>query len=350
MPINRDHVDPEELTSQVRTALADLEINSPTSLAEYLPSEMIDDIEYEADAGQGGLITAADYRAYDAGLTIGRDEALAAVRGRIHSLGQTIPLFEEDRLRLRNDSEDALRRTIDRMASRAAKAVAIQVNVKRAEALATGKLKFEGNGQNFQVDFGRRPDFTATATDLFTDPSANPLATYEELIETYVGENDFEPETVLTSKKVIRAFYRHPEVNRLALGPAYVAGSIAEKGQIDALLGRYGLPNFTPKGGRVKLRKNDGSEVVQNLLPDDSLIFLPGGGDPAVAGSSELGSTFWGTTLEATKPNWGISEQAGIVAAVHDNDDVPARMWVSALAIAMPVLLNPNYSMAVKVV
>ena len=349
MPINRDHVDPDELTSQVRRALADQEINSPQSLAPYLPSETLDDIEYEADAGQGGLITAADYRAYDAPLTIGRDEALAQMRGRIHSLGQTIPLFEEDRLRLRNDSEDALRRTIDRMANRAARAVAIQVNVKRGEALATGKLAFRGNGQNFDVDFDRKPEFTTTLANLFTDPDTDPIAEYEALIELYEDENEFRPEIVLTSSKVKRAFYRHPKVAAIAMGPTYVSGSIATNEQVLGLLAKYDLPDFTVRGGKVKLRGQDGVETVKNILPDDSLIFLPGAGDAAIAESSSLGATYWGTTLEAQKASWGISDQPGIVAAVHDNDDVPARMSVSALAIAMPVLINPNYSLCAKV-
>ncbi|WIC89655.1 major capsid protein [Rhodococcus phage Apiary] len=350
MPINRDHIDPDELTSQVRTALAELEINGPNTLADLLPSEMLDDIEYEADAGQGGLITAADYRAYDAGLTIGRDEALGAMRGRIHSLGQTIPLFEEDRLRMRNDSEQALRSAIERMAKRAAKAVGIQVNVKRAEALSTGKLKFEGNGQNFTVDFGRRADFTTTVADLFSDDTKDPIGTLETLFEAYEAENGFLPDQMVTSSRVKRAFYRHPKITNMAFGRSDSGGRYAPEAAVDALLSQYDLPPFTVRGGKVKLRKNDGSEVVQNLLPDDSLILLPGSGDPAIAGSSDLGFTAYGTTLESQKSSWGISDQPGIVAAVHDNDTVPARMSVTALAIAMPVLVNPNYSLCAKVV
>ena len=350
MPINRDFVDPDELTNQARTALAELEVNSPTSLAAFLPSETLDDIEYEADTGQGGLIESAMYRAYDAELPIGRDEALSQMRGRIPTLGQKIPLFEENRLRLRNDSEDALRSTIERMGRRAAQAVAIAVNVKRGEALATGALQFKGNNQDFTVPFGRRADFTTTATDLWTDPDSDPIAYLEGLQELYVDENGFEFSTILTSNKVKRAFYSHPKITNLAFGRSDTGGRLAPASLVDGLLAQYGLPGFTIRGGRVKIRENDGSNTVKNLLPDDSIILLPGAGNAEEAGSSELGSTYWGQTLESGRPEWGISEQAGIVAAVHDNDDVPARMWVSALAIAMPVLLNPNYSLAAKVV
>lgn len=352
MPINRDLVDPDELTSQVRTALADLEINGPNSLADLLPSEMLDDIEYEAEEGQGGLITAADYRAYDGTLTIGRDEALGRMRGRIHSLGQTIPLMEEDRLRMRNDADQALRSAIERMAKRAARAVGVQVNLKRAEALATGKLFFRGNGQNFDVDFGRKPEFTTTAADLFTDEDVDPIGTLEGLFEAWEDENGYLPEQMIASSKVKRAFYRHPKITNMAWGRSDSGGRYAPEAAVDALLSQYDLPPFTVRGGKVKVRNLDGSESVRNLLPDDSIILLPGSGNAAEAGSSDLGFTAWGTTLEAQKSDWGIApgEEAGIVAAVFDNEKPPARMEVYALAIAMPVLVNPNLSLCAKVI
>ena len=218
MPINRDFVDPAELTSQVRVALADQEINGPNSLAPYLPSETLDDIEFQADTGQGGLIEAAMYRAFDAELPLANDEALGQMRGRIHPLGQKIPLMEEDRLRLRNGAEDGIRAYIERVSKRVARAVALQINLKRAEALATGKLTFVGNNQNFEVPFGRRADFTTTATDLWTDPDSDPIAYLTDLNETYLDENGFEIGQFLVSTRVKSAFYRHPKVVNAAMG------------------------------------------------------------------------------------------------------------------------------------
>ncbi|AKJ72361.1 major head protein [Gordonia phage GTE8] len=355
MPINRDFVDPAELTSQVRVALADYDINGPNTLAPYLPSETLDDIEYEADTGQGGLIEAAMYRAFDAELPLANDEAAGQMRGRIHPLGQKIPLFEEDRIRLRNGAEDGLRAYIDRVSKRIAKAVALQINLKRAEALTTGKLQFVGNGQNFPVDFGRRPDFTFTAATLFSDPDVDPFGVLEDWNEAYFDENGFEIGKLLAPKEVINAFYRHPLVTALAFGRRVTDvpdGAVAPPSAIDALFGERDLPGFTKIGGRIKVRDINNQTIIKDLVPRDGIIALDGEGDAAVAGSSELGSTMWGKTIEADKPEWGLSAEGdgpGIVAAVHDNDDVPARMWVSAHAIAMPVLVNPNYSSFMKV-
>lgn len=354
MPINRDFVDPAELTSQVRIALADQDINGPNTLAPYLPSETLDDIEFDASTGQGGLIEAAMYRAFDAELPLANDEALGQMRGRIHPLGQKIPLMEEDRIRLRNGAEDGLRAYIDRVSKRIAKAVALQINLKRAEALATGKLEFVGNNQNFTVDFGRRADFTTTATTLWSDPSADPFGFLQDLNEAYLDENGFEIGQFLVSTKVKNAFYKNPNVIALAFGRKVSdinPGMVAPPSAIDALLTERDLPGFQTVGGRIKVRNLDESTTIKDLLPRDTIIALPGAGDASVAGSSELGATYWGKTIEADKPDWGLADDApGIVAAVHDNDDVPSRMWISAHAIAMPVLINPNYSMAAKVI
>lgn len=351
MAINRDYVDPAELTSQARTALADMEINSPTSLAEYLPSETIDDIEYSADQGQGGLITAAMYRAFDAGNQIGRDETFGKLGGRIAPLGQKMILLEEARLRLRNDSKQALTSAIERKAKRIAEAIAIQVNLKRAQALAYGKLTFEGNGQDFDVDFGRRPDFTNTATKLFSDVTGDPIAHLQLIADLYEAENGFRPSKFLTGTAVKSAFYRHPKITAMAVGSNGNLNRMASPAEVDALLALYDLPGFTIKSGRVKIQKNDGTEVTQYLLPQDSIIALGDPGSAEIAGSSSLGATYWGVTIEAQRENWGIesSEYAGIVTAVFDNDGIPAQMSVEGSAIAVPVLHNPNYSLASKV-
>lgn len=351
MAITRDQVDPQELTSIARKALAEQEINSPNSLAKWLPSQTLDDIEYEAEAGQGGLIEAAMYRAFDAGLPIGEDETLGNMRGRIHPLGQKLPIFEENQIRLRRNSEEKLRAVIERKAKRIAIAIANQVNLKRGEAIADGFLTFEGNDQNFKVPFGRRPDFTTTAPKLFSDPTADPIEYLTGLRDLWEEENGALPSNFLTSARVRTAFYRHPRITEMAVGSNGNTNRIATEGEVDSLLSLYNLPPFTVNGGRVKVRKRDQSSEIRHLIPQDSLIVLGEPGDAAEADSSGLGSTFWGVTIEATKSNWGIeeSEWPGIVTAVFDNDQVPAFMSVEGSAIATPVLINPNASLRAKV-
>lgn len=351
--INRDFVDPAELTSQVRTSLAELEVNSPNSLAKYLPSETLDDIEFDAAAGQGGLIEAAMYRAYDAGLPIARDEELGRMRGRIAPLGQKIPILEEARLRMRKDSENALTKAVVRKGKRIAEAIAIQVNLKRGELLADGKLHFVGNDQNFDVDSGRKAEFTTTLAELWSDPDADPIESLTILADAFEDENGFRAATMLSGKAAKTAFYRHPKVTAMAIGALGNPARIATDGEVANLLSLYDLPSFTVNTGKVKVRNDDGTNTIKYLIPQDSIILIgDNAGSAEIAGSSELGSTFWGVTIEATKSAWGIeeSEWAGIVTAVFDNETVPAIMSVEGTAIATPVLLNPNYTLRAKVV
>lgn len=352
MPINRDLVDPAELTDQTRKALAEFEVNSPNSLAKYLPSETLDDIEYEADAGQGGLVEAAMYRAFDAGLAIGRDEALGKLRGRIQPLGQKIPITEEARLRLRKDADTSLRADIERKAKRIAHAVATQVNLKRAEALVDAKLVFVGNGVNIEVPFDRKAEFTTVATELWTDPDADPIEYLTTLCDAYEAENGFRPVEMLSGQAAKTAFYRHPNVTKMAIGATGNPARIAAPSEVDALMSLYNLPPFTVNTGKVKVRNLDGSSSIKFLIPQDSIVLMADGGNAKEADSSQIGATFWGVTIESTKADWGIeeSEWAGIVTAVFDNDTVPAFMSVEGSAIATPVLINPNYTLKAKVV
>ena len=59
--INRDFLEPEIATTIARRTLAEFEFNDQTSLAAYLPSQEVNDIEYEIDQlDSTGAITAAN--------------------------------------------------------------------------------------------------------------------------------------------------------------------------------------------------------------------------------------------------------------------------------------------------
>ena len=108
---------------------------------------------------------------------------------------------------------------------------------------------------------------------------------------------------------------------------------------LNAVLAAYGVPQIV-----VYDRKIRGSAV----LPDNKLYLLPPAVDPN--GQSELGATFYGQTLEAGEPDYGIpaSEQPGLVVGAWKTRD-PIGVWVHSNAIAMPVLVNPVASMVATV-
>ena len=67
---------------------------------------------------------------------------------------------------------------------------------------------------------------------------------------------------------------------------------------------------------------NLGSGAVR-VIPDDRILLLPAPVSPDDPDGTDLGATFWGTTLEASDPRYNIedAEQPGIVAGTYRDDD-----------------------------
>lgn len=354
--INRDYIDPAYLTSLARRALADFEVNSPSSLAAYLPSQEVPDIEYEIEKGQDGLVTAANWRMFGGNTTSETWGQADRARGRMMPLARNFVLDEETLLRQRNDSGDAIARRASTLTERAAKAIALQVNLQRGNALANGKIQISGSGGLRQeVDFGRRADFSTTATELWTDPASDPIEYLSTLAEVYEQENGFRPEKMIVSTKVKAALLKNPQVVSYAYGDSDNTKPRATPGQLSALFAELDLPTIDTVGrGKVQVDDLDsatGETKVVDLLPQDSIIFVPAAGDPTAPDSSEFGRTLWGQTLSADLPDFQMKsgDLPGIVAAVI-NEGWPANMQVIADAIAMPVVYNPNYTLRAKVI
>lgn len=58
MLINTDYITPVELTGYVRAAFADLQVNQFT-LSQYLPNQLVDDLDFRLSRGGAGLVEAA---------------------------------------------------------------------------------------------------------------------------------------------------------------------------------------------------------------------------------------------------------------------------------------------------
>lgn len=354
--VNRDYINPETLTSLARRALADFEVNSPSSLAAYLPSQEVPDIEYEIEKGQDGLITAANWRMFGGNTTSETWGQADRARGRMMPLARNFVLDEETLLRQRNSGGDQIARRASTLTERAAKAIALQVNLQRGNALANGRINITGSGGLRQeVDFGRKPEFTTTADNLWTDESSDPIEYLSTLAEVYEQENGFRPEKMIVSTKVKAALLKNPTVVGYAYGDSNNMKPRATPGMLSSLFAELDLPQIDTVGnGKVQVddfESGTGKTKVVDLLPQDSVIFVPAAGDPTAPDSSEFGRTLWGQTLSSDLPEFQMKsgDLPGIVAAVI-NEGWPANMQVIADAIAMPVVYNPNYTLRAKVI
>lgn len=351
--VNRDFLEPDVAVAIARQELALFDANDTNSLARYLPSLEVDDIEYEIEVnGEDNNITAANWRMFNGNTTSEKWGEGQKSRGRLMPLSRNYTLDEETRLRMRNDSKNAIRLESERLVRRAVRAIALEVNAQRANAISNAAVDIHGSGGLRQrVEFGRDAEFDTVAPILFSDPTADPLGQIETWTEQYEEVNGFRPETVLMSNDVRRMISSHPKVVLNATRDENAER--ANSSELARLFGEYNLPEILPLP-TSKVKKDNletGETEYRSLFDKDSLLFLPRGGNAIDPQSSVFGRTMWGRTLSADTEDFGLSggDLAGVVAAVIE-EGWPSHLEIIADAIAMPVVFNPNFSLKAKVV
>ena len=351
--VNRDFIDPAVAVNIARTTLADYDVNDSNSLAHYLPSQEVPDIEYEISVGQdAGFITAANWRTFGGATTSETWGGGQKSRGRFMPLARNFTLDEEGALRQRNNSDSLIEREASNLVRRASKAIAIAVNRQRANALQHGHVKIEGSGGLRQtVDFGRDERLTTVAPKLFSDPTADILGYIESLADLYEEINDYRPEQVMIPSEVRRLINEHPQIVGEAVDSTNRRRASAI--ELENLFANYRLPEIvdTPNGLIQVDDLETGATRRVRLFDRDSILFTPKGGNALDVDSSPLGRTFWGRTKSADLPEFsGVSGESlpGIVAAVLE-ESWPYKQEVIADALAMPVLFNANLTMKAKV-
>ena len=337
MALWTDAIDPAELTGYARASLQDREDRNGT-LEDFLPNTPVDDIYVKFSEGENGLQEAAEFRAFDAEPSIARQAQGKTHTIELPALGQKQPVSEYRALRMRNASDDMYRKHILKVTDQIVRAIADRMEMLRGTVLFEGKALVDQH--NFQIadDFGRPANHNVTAAALWADPTVSRLDDLLAWAEVYADTNGVAPGRILLSTRAFGALRSGEEF----INPQ--TGRQMAREDINSLLIDEGLPTI-----RIydrKIRPYGGSPT--RVTPDDSILLLPTEG---ADGLSELGATYWGTTLTATELNWGIEddEQAGIVAGVVKSDNVPVIAEVVADAIGMPVLGNAALTFKAKV-
>lgn len=337
MYLYTDYAEPAELTGYARRALADLEINQFT-LSQFLPSQTLNDLDYRFTRGGEGLIEAATYRSYDAEAPLAARPGITRTHGQLPPLSRKIRLGEYDRLKSRN-LDPEIRNAIFSDLERLTRALSARIELARGDAIVNGKVSISENGVSASVDFGRAPGNYVTAGTYWTDtanatPVSNLLAWYQQ----YVDTNGSEPGLILTAKKNMAVLMRNAEIRNL-IYPVGSSATLVKDTDVRAILTSFGLPTVQFYDAKVRV-----AGVDTRVIPDNVIIFLPGGSD-----ASQLGRVLWGTTAEAAEPSYGLAgNEPGIVAGNMTTWD-PVALWTKAAAIAMPVVVNPNLTFVAKI-
>lgn len=334
-------VQPQSLTTVARETLDERE-RSKNILAQFLPNRVVDDISVSLSATNNGLVEVAEYRAYDAETPIGTMPGGKKISLELPPLGQKIPVSEYDQLRARGINAPASGKDlIGRATVTAARAVADRVEMLRGEILTTGKALISENQFNVEQDFGRDPRLTTTVGTKWDQyATATPIEDLQAQAEVYANLSGEAPGYLLVSPKVITSLIRCEEIRKMAGGVNGIP-SMVTVDFLHSVLASFELPPLLRYDR--KIRKGG---ALKRVIDEKIAIMLP-----AVDGEeSPLGRTFWGTTLEAVDPAYGIAEEdrPGIVVGAYQEDD-PKSTWVRANAIGMPVVGDANYTAAMTV-
>jgi hypothetical protein len=338
MLINTDYITPVELTGFVRAAFADLQVNQFT-LSQYLPNQLVDDLDFRLARGGAGLVEAGEFRTYDAESPIGSRPGIARISGELPPLSRKIRQGEYDRLRQRK-LDGAIRQAILDDALAMTRALSARMELARGDALVNGSVTINENGlANFVVDFGRKASHSVTAGTLWSNvASATPVTDMMSWRDTFVATNGSEPGVAVTSRRVVAYLMQNAQFRNLVF-PGANQPSLVTQDMLQQALAAFGLPPIRVYDAQVSVNK-----TPQRVIPDDRFLYLP-----STEADTQLGRTMWGTTAESLEAEFGLAgNEPGMVAGAYTEKD-PVALWTKAAAIGLPVLANPDLSFVADV-
>jgi hypothetical protein len=333
-----DIIDPATLTGYIRESLSAYEARKGT-LAVYLPTREVADVEVRFRIGSTGLIPEAQFRAYDAEPEIGVAPGGKRVTLELPAIGQNIPVSEFTQLRLRNSSDDTVLTSILETTRRVAVAIADRMERLRGTVLETGKATIVQDNFNTDDDFGRSGTHTVTAGTLWATAGVDRLADLQTWADVFLASNGVKPGSLVMTTAVFRALAAGDQFQvQLVNGGARTP----TEADVQQIVQGAGLPPITVYDRRTS---------AGSVLSTNKLLMLPAPVATDDYEGTELGATFWGQTLTSMDPAWGIeeSEQPGIVAGVYRNPKPPMIAEVISDAIGMPVLANADLSLTATV-
>lgn len=340
MFLNTDYIDPVELTGYAREALADLSVNQFT-LSQFLVNENIDDIDYRFTRGGEGLAEAATFRNFDTPSRFGARPGATRVSGSLPPISRQIKLGEHDRLKLRQASNDAIVDAIFADTDRMVRGVAARMELARGEALMNASLSIDEGGVVATVDYDRNAGNTVSAgtswETIATATALTDMITWADTYETNSG--GARPAVAQTSRRVLRLLTRNAEIIDAVKGSAAGATRVT-LAELNGLLESEGLPPVETYDVQVSV---DGTAT--RTIDEDKFLYLPERG-----AQNQLGGTLWGTTAESLEPEYGLEgeDRAGIVAGVYKQPN-PLAYFTNAVGIGLPVLANPDLTLAADV-
>lgn len=329
MALWTDLVKPAALTTVGRTVV-DARDAQPGTLADVFPNVAVPDVVFSW-IKNGKSRDVAQYRAFDAEAAIGGTSGLEEKTARLAPLSLKKRFGELDALRrMAPNSPESVEQAANRLAAEIGQSFVRALAVHRSTALVTGKLSIvdEEGGFRQNVDFGRRPDHTATAATAWSDDAADPIADLEQWRNAFEAHTGAVPTKLKMSRTVFAAMSRNAKV-RGYFGAN--APTLISQENLNATLSAYGLPTIELIHAQVN---------GVNAFSQDHVVLAADG----------AGVTSWGLTKNAQDSRYGIAagEMPGLVVAGYREDD-PSIEWIIGNATVLPVLTDPDLTFSAKV-
>jgi hypothetical protein len=293
----------------------------------------------------------ARYRSFDGRIHVSERDTGSEKRVRLAPLSSSLSMGEYERLQLEfartsGTNQQALANAVYNDAQNLTSEVQNRLEQAWGDVLMDGKLTINENGFINEADYGVPASHIVTAGTVWTNPAALIYTDIRTWTDVYAdGDADaagFPPDSMLTSRTILRAVETNTELINAIRGSAAGASRVTIQ-EVNDFLSGQGLPTFRPSyDSRVDI---DGTST--RVTAADKVAFLP----PNV---QDLGYTAMGvtaTSLELVNSNesdMSFEEASGIVGVVV-KEGPPFRQFTYVDAVGQPVLSNSKLLMVADV-
>lgn len=198
----------------------------------------------------------------------------------------------------------------------------------RAQAVTTGAILVEGNGQIYEYDYQFPENHKATVTKSWSDPTSDiieDIRIAQETVRTDTGE---ELVRAICSSKVFGYFRKNEILKQTLLATTQGKGNLGSDAIKTYFVEELGLEIVTYD----KMYKDE-NDVTQRYVPDDIFVMIPGG----LLGTMLFGTTPEQSDLMAKKvANVSITD-VGVAVTTSEIVD-PVTVDTKVTQICLPIL------------
>ena len=346
MALWTDLMDPVEATGIARDEQYLVEQQKGGTLARFLPNVFVDSDHVKFFPGATGLVDAARYRAFNSPPEIGKGQGVKASTIDLPAISRNEPVDELTQKELARLSDDRIRKSLESAIRRNVQAISQRQELARGKVIDAGSLVVDED--NFLINdvFGRDASLSVSAGSgqWWADAAIDRLSYLSTNQDLYASFNNGQaPGRMVFGSRAAFNAYAAGNQFKTNVGTASRPPLLTE---VQAYTTSAGLPDFEIYDRSVSLEG-----TLTKILNPKKVYFLPEPVDPDDENGSLLGATYWGRTVSAGFPSWGIEpdEQPGIVCGIFREEKVGSSVEVQGDSIGEPVAANPNASMAIQV-